>query len=353
MRWGIGIAAAAAALLVSAPGAGGAELRFGMSFKYLTQVPQVTEPLTAAAASLDTASLDLRWHTVQHSCGAIRRGEFEWDRPDQAMQAARDLGLPVSLTLTHGPRCTSPGAGMQPKGKWVRKWVKFARATAARYGSDPVVEFEILSEPNLHRFGGPPQGYVRLFLAAERAIRRADRSVRTLVGGLGFCCGPHNFAKEIYRSKAMRKRGRHLGAHTYAPSAKAAIKRLRLVHRELPKGADITITETGWSTCPKPTNTPQGKCVRPARQAGQMRAYIGLLERNRRSLDVRGLYWFQAMDFSEPASVAACRDSPKHFYGIWTRAGQPKQSHAVWEAATGTDLEQVVPQNPMNRPCRE
>jgi hypothetical protein len=173
------------------------------------------------------------------------------------------------------------------------------------------------------------------------------------VGGLGFCCGPHRFVKQIYRSKAMRKRGRHLGAHTYAPSAKTAIKRLRLVRSKMPKGADITITETGWSTCPRPTNTPQAKCVRPARQAGQMRAYIRLLERNRRSLDVRGLYWFQAMDFSEPASVADCRDSPKHFYGIWTRAGEAKPSHAVWEAATGADLEQVVPENPMNRPCRK
>ena len=352
MRWGIGIAAAAVAL--SAPAAASAaELRLGMSFKYLTNAPQVTEPLTASAPSLDIASLNLRWRTVQPNCRAIRRGEFVWGRPDQAMQAARDLGLPVSLTLTHGPNCTSKGGGMQPTGKWVKKWVKFARAAAVRYGSDPVVEFEILSEPNLHRFGGPPQGYVRLFLAAEQAIRDADRSVRTLVGGLGFCCGPHLFVKQIYRSKAMRKRGRHLGAHTYAPSAKSAIKRLRMVRRALPKGADITITETGWSTCPRPTNTPQGKCVRPARQAGQMRAYIDLLERNRRSLDVRGFYWFQAMDFSEPASVADCRDSPKHFYGIWTRAGQPKPSHAVWEAASGADLEQVVPPNPMNRPCRE
>ena len=60
MRWGIGIAAAAVAL--SAPAAAGAaELRLGMSFKYLTNAPQVTEPLTASAPSLDIASLNLRW----------------------------------------------------------------------------------------------------------------------------------------------------------------------------------------------------------------------------------------------------------------------------------------------------
>ena len=48
MRWGIGIAAAAVALAAPAA-AGAAELRLGMSFKYLTNAPEVTEPLTASA----------------------------------------------------------------------------------------------------------------------------------------------------------------------------------------------------------------------------------------------------------------------------------------------------------------
>ena len=68
MRWGIGIAAAAVAL--SAPAAAGAaELRLGMSFKYLTKVPQVTEPLTASAPSLDIASLNLRWTPCSTAAG--------------------------------------------------------------------------------------------------------------------------------------------------------------------------------------------------------------------------------------------------------------------------------------------
>jgi hypothetical protein len=352
MRWGIGIAAAVVALLVPAQVAG-AELRLGMAFKYLTNQPTVTGPVDNAAPSLDAVSLDLGWATVQRGCGSIRRGEFFWDRPDYAMEYIRGTGLPVSLSLTAGPPCTSPGPGMEPRGKWMNKWLRFVRATVNRYGSDPVVEFEIFPEPNLHRFGGNARIYKRFFLATERAIRGADPGVRTLVGGLGFCCEPERFARQLYSSKKMRKRGRHLALHTYSPTPAAAIAGIRRVRRELPKGGDLTITEHGWSTCPRPTKKFRSKCVTPARQAAQMSAYLRLLERNDRKLRLRGFYWFQSQDDASPEKAAPCRTSPKHFYGIWTRAGAAKPSLAVWEEATGVDLPDAVPENPFNRPCRD
>jgi hypothetical protein len=179
--------------------------------------------------------------------------------------------------------------------------------------------------------------------------------VRVLVGGLGFCCGPQIFVKQLYKSKAMRKRGRHLAAHTYSPSPEVAIQRLRQVRKKLPRKVDIAITEHGWSTCPEPTRTPQRKCVKPQRQADQMEEYIDRLRAQRRRLKVRAFYWFQAMDFSTFEEVEAdCPDSPKHFYGIWRKDGTAKPSLAVWSEATGVALPTTVPPNPAPpRACRE
>lgn len=342
------------ALLAPAQAADAAPLRLGMVFKYLASAPGVSSPVTSVARSLDGLALELRWFRVQPTCGAIRRGEYLWEQADRAMELARAQGLPVTLTLTKGASCTAPGPGDEPTAKWQDDWARFVAAAARRYGSDPVTGIEVWSEPNLHKdFGGPPSAYGRFFLKTERTVRRADPDVRVLVGGLGFCCGPHLWVRQLYKSKSMRRRGRHIGAHPYSPSPAVAIKRLRLVRRELPRRSDITITEHGWSTCPRPTETKQRKCVTPEEQARQMERYIELLRLNKSKLDLRAFYWFQSQDFAEPEHVAECDDSPKGFYGIWTFAGHPKPSHAVWEEATGTDLPQVIPENPLVRPCRE
>jgi hypothetical protein len=160
--------------------------------------------------------------------------------------------------------------------------------------------------------------------------------------------------KQLYKSKAMQKRGRHVAAHTYSPSAEVAVERLRKVRKAMPKRGDITVTEHGWATCPKPTITKQRKCVTPARQKAQMKEYIRLLEERRRSLDVLGFYWFQAMDFSYPEIVEDCPDDPKNFFGIWTRNGEAKPSHQAWETLSGVDLPETVAQNPLGtRPCQD
>ena len=270
------------------------------------------------------------------------------------MDVARDLGVPVSLTIVWGAKCTQERPGFEPKAKYMDDWLKYVKKVAQRYAGDPAFQFEVWSEPNLHSWGAKPSDFAKFFLASQRTIKRVDPNVNVLIGGLGFCCGPERWLKSFYKSsRKIRKQGIHLGAHTYSPSPEVAIKRLRLVRRVIPNRVDITITEHGWSTCPEPTPTPQRKCVNPTRQADQMGEYIDLLRAKKTNLKMRGFYWFQSQDFSEPSRVTTCPDLPKHFYGIWKLDGTPKPSHDVWEARTNTDLPETVPPNefPLVRGC--
>jgi hypothetical protein len=339
-------------LLAQAAPANAAELKLGMVFKYLTTYPDVPGPVANAAPSLDVLSLESRWRDVQPGCRAIRNGVYHWDKQDEAMDVARGLGVPVSLTIVWGAKCTQQKPGFEPKAKYVDDWLKFVRKVVQRYGSDPVFQVEIWSEPNLHSWGARPSAFAKFFLASQRTVQRVDPAIKVLIGGLGFCCGPERWLKSFYKSsRKIRRLGVHLGAHTYSPSPEVAIRRIRKVREVIPNKVDITITEHGWSTCPMPTETKQRKCVTPQEQADQMGGYIDLLRARQANLKIRGFYWFQSQDFSEPSRVTTCPDLPKHFYGIWKLDGSPKLSLPVWEDRTDTDLPDNVDPNPLVRGC--
>ncbi len=342
-------------LAVGAGTASGRTLEFGFDVKYLAWNPTETTAMDAVSRAADGALTTLAWSQVQHTCAAIEAGTYDWQRLDQAMSAIAADGLEATIEIRSGPACASEppladGRLTQPKRAYWGDWARFAGLLAARYGphgapgvAHPLRRIEVWSEPNLATWTTGPRGYASAFIRVARAIHAYSDGVKAVVGGLGFCCNPAGFVRDLYRVRGFRRQADIVGAHSYGARPRVSFRGLRAVRERIRGPAKILITEQGWSTCPEPATARPGKCVTRAKQADYLRRFVRLLRDHRRRLGVLGLYWYQIQDKATRDSTASCPEAPKNFFGLYDFDGQPKPAAAVWSRVTGTTLPPSIP----------
>jgi polysaccharide biosynthesis protein PslG len=154
--------------------------------------------------------VDVPWSLVEE-----KRGEYEWDRVDEVIDAARDRGLKVLGLLAFTPEWARP-AGTTDKHppRRLARFAEFARDAVRRYSARGVHAWEIWNEPNLSYFWEPvpdPEKFAALLAAVAPAIRRADRRATIVTGGLspaadlanGTQVSPVAFLERVYAAGAQ------------------------------------------------------------------------------------------------------------------------------------------------------
>ena len=124
-----------------------------------------------------------------------QRGEYDWERWDDAVAAATARGLRLIAVLD----ATPPWSASPPD---PADLARFAAALAARYG-EQISYYQVWNNPNLADGWGAepnPAAYAQLLQQTATAIRAADPDARILLAGLAPTVeqGPHNLSEVIF-----------------------------------------------------------------------------------------------------------------------------------------------------------
>lgn len=136
---------------------------------------------------------ELRWEEIeplgpgQHVDPKF--GTSTWEKYDQMVELAGELGLELILRLDTSPPWArdprSPDGRAPPRD--LVEWERFVGLVAERYRGR-VRHYQVWNEPNLHiEWGGQPvdpAGYVRLLRAAHRALKGVDPGAVVLAAAL-------------------------------------------------------------------------------------------------------------------------------------------------------------------------
>ncbi len=130
------------------------------------------------------------WRDIE---GAAK-GEYDWWRPDQIVQAVNNAGLKLVVRIDRQPLWSVivyneqgiPVTENQPPAD-LRDFGDFCGALAARYRGR-IAAYQVWNEPNLSREWGDaapdPAGYVALLEVCYRAIKAADPGAIVISAGL-------------------------------------------------------------------------------------------------------------------------------------------------------------------------
>jgi hypothetical protein len=267
-----------------------------------------------------------------------QRGQREWTWLDRVVTRAGEQGIRVLPSL-HGPGpagiATPP---TRPRAR--RAFARFAGAVAARYGPGgaipeggrPIAGLQIWNEQNGRTYWGAkpnPRKYGKLLKAAAQRMRRADRRVEVILGGMfGTPSGrgaitSWGYLKRLYAVRGIKRAFDTVAVHPYSPNlfgVKYQVRAMRKVMRRNGDGsARIRITEFGWGS--KKGGNPLNKGSRG--QARMLRKAFRLFERRRGGWRLSGANWF-AWRNSPRGGCAFCPTA-----GLFTADRSPKPS---WNA---------------------
>jgi len=279
---------------------------------------------------------DYRWRALDAEVRAIRRaglkilGIIDYGHPDYSRAGGE--------AYRRGQKGTPPFGVGDPQYYPVddpRSFASYASAVARRYRGQ-VIGWEVWNEENGGwRFWEPkedPVAYGKLLCATHAALKRVDRRVPVVFGGLFFpplggkvgTGGVKFLAQTLDRGgRAVRRCFDAVAYHPYpypftSPEAQVsdrgsvagAASQLRAVLRRRGLGSvPLWNTEVGW-----PTN-PRGNGVTEARQA----RYTARLQLLSWALRVPVLTWYTWGDYSDPKG----QNQEAHF-GFFRANGSPK-----------------------------
>jgi hypothetical protein len=223
---------------------------------------------------------------------------------------------------------------------------RFGAVLVRRYGPDgtfwsqnpsvpklPIRSWQIWNEPNLKAYWGRAPNakqYARLLRAAAKPIKAADPNAEIVTAGMPesrIGVPLRKFIPALYRAGA-KSAFDVMAINPYGHTADAVIAniaRARGLMQRFHDDAPIWATEIGWSD-----SGPGGpQRVGPQGQATELGNLVGALVRDRSSLNIRGLVYYQ------------WRDAPpyngKDFWGLHTGLltldGQPKPAYYALQQA--------------------
>ena len=290
-----------------------------------------------------TIRINMAWAYVQSGPGA----PYDWSHYDPLIAGAARNGIHVLVTVYSSPTWAEPSPETPPLGKALPGFTAFARAAAARYGSNgsfwsdhpdlpklPVTDWQLWNEENSPIFWKPAPDaaqYAGLLRAFHSAVTAADPDAKILIGGLfpspkgGLEMG--DFLTQLDRAGA----GGQFDAaavHPYAATPRTALGTVERLRGDLDRvGAaskPLWVTEIGWAS----GGAPSGVTVGAARQASYLTQTFQLASAARERLGIAGVVWYSLIDTPGPVWVTNC--------GLFDTGGAPKPSWDAFVRATGS-----------------
>jgi hypothetical protein len=294
----------------------------------------------------------INWRGAQPT----RSSDYNWNPADAQFRLAAENGMASFPIVLGTPRFVSRREGHHKppvRSKRNRKeWEAFMVAVIRRYGPDghfwkqnPLLgppggvrnlaprDFTIWNEQNAPTFWRPeprPAEYATLMRLAHRAARRANPSVRLVVGGM--YGSPHSsegisarsFIRKLYRKRGMKAAIDGINVHPYASGIKGVRRQIKQVRSAARKGGDrpaIWIGELGWAS------GGSGSKMLTKSRKGQKRMLarsMRMLINKRQAWKIRGVYWYLWRDTGPDA---ICNWCPKA--GLVNKRAKPKPA---WDA---------------------
>lgn len=298
---------------------------------------------------------------------------YDWSGTDAIVEMATRGGLRVMPFLYGAPRWLSPKPTTLPidSGRARRAWTAFVKATVERYGPGgefwteqtptggvgteyetvappvaparvaPIRAWQIWNEANFFYFAYPvsPSRYARLLKLTAPAVKAVDPGAEVILSGLfgnpdesgrrGM--DATKFLDALYRSPGIRSRFDAVALHPYAfhvEDLEALTEETRSVMLEHHDGgAGLYITEMGWGSQNDPNVVAFEQGLRG--QARELHGAYRYLIRNRRRLNLKGVYWYSWKDSRTYTECHFC-DSVGLF-----RAGAKFRAKPAWHAFVG------------------
>jgi polysaccharide biosynthesis protein PslG len=158
--------------------------------------------------------------------------------------------------------------------------------------------------------------YLALLTAARAAVRRADSHARIVLGGLfgeSWTMLAHLYAAD---PAAVRRSFDVMAVHPYTAkviNVEKAVRFNRAVLRRYGDGRKpIVMTEWGWPSSVGHLRTNLGFEATSAQQAQRLADSLRMLSRDRRSLGLESIWWY---DWAEPEAGISVFD----YSGLWRR----------------------------------
>jgi hypothetical protein len=272
--------------------------------------------------------IDVGWSMIQPT----RRGEYDlrWGVPfvDRVIRQAHSRGFKVLVMFWLTPGWANGNRGARVAPTHPEDYANAAAWAVKRWGSK-VSAWEVWNEPNSDDFlvGASPTQYTDLLCAADRAMHRAQESVKVVYGGT-----MHNDDAWIARTYKAGVKGCFdiLATHPYTGPSDAgprapsdgdswefrnieSVRQLQLRHND---AKPIWLTEFGWSSHPNDgSEAPWEVGVTQERQ-GEL-AVRALEVVRKRYPFVNAAFWYNELNKSTG-------NEHQDNFGILTRSGERK-----------------------------
>jgi hypothetical protein len=312
--------------------------------------PSVGEFERMGRAGLGVYRTTMLWSVVEQ-----RKGRRDWRYYDDLVYRTSRVGMTILPSLIGSPGFAAKRETYPPRnGKPMRRWLKFVRAAANRYGRRgmiwrqhpelpyrPIRAWQVWNEPNFPAYWrGRPNArqYTRFLAKSRRAIKRGDKRAKIVLGGL-----PESpvgvtmtrFLPQLYRAGARRLFDA-VAVHGYARRPRGAlgvVRRARsIMRRHGDRRKPVWVTEMGWATGgPVSRRTSAFKTTltgQASRVTKTMRAFAKARKRYRIGMVV----WFSWRD---RLPVGGERDWWGLHTGLFDVAGNPKPGWLALVAQTG------------------
>ncbi len=199
----------------------------------------------------------------------------------------------------------------------------------------PITVWQIWNEQNSSKYYAPKvdiRGYAALLKTTAGAIRAVDPSAEIVLGGMW---GPQSARYVVTTNRKYLTKLYELGAaedfdaiavHPYADNAKLSVDQLESVRRLALKHGDrdvrMWVTEVGWAAR-GPADNPYVKGLDG--QARVLARALSAYVRQRRTLNLRGVFWYSWRDKKGGDSICDWCG----YAGLRTKDGEPKPA---WDA---------------------
>lgn len=273
-------------------------------------------------AGLRSIRLPLYWHGIEPHSPFL--SPANWAGFDNEVRLAAEYGMRVFPFVWGSPGWVAGDIHMEPTSfRWgSRSWASFLRRAVLRYGPNgsfwrrnpdlpylPIRAWELWNEPNIISFShsSNPERFARLIRAGGRAIHRANRGSKVVMGGLFGRplqvppnVAPGDFLRRVYRTRrGIKKHFDAIALHPYVAEARAIAPQIRTLRRVMRAERDprtpIYVTELGWGSDSRQTRWERGL----RGQARQLDRSFSMLVRNRSRWRIGGVWWFSWADVPE------------------------------------------------------
>jgi hypothetical protein len=309
-------------------------------------------------------------HMRRTNVGAVRTGfnysaarrqsdqPFDWRVFDRYVTGTADNGMALLPVVYGFPGWVPAGRGSILEEPARSAWREYLRALVARYGSrgefwaeNPDVEYrplrhwQIWNEPNsfVNWHDPNPREYGKLLARSARIIHAADPRAKVIAAGV--IAKPLNssaergasYLRRMFRSKAAARAADVIAVHPYAQTPGEAMKLIKKARKRMNRSGlrktPIWITEMGWGSeskkrRPRPASSPPASAawdMSPKKQRRKMRRFFDRVVKQRRTLKVRRVVWYQWQDHpAEPCPW--CRTA-----GLLDENGSPKRLLRVFK----------------------